>query len=308
MCPTEIGVIILIIIIGLAVSIMIRKQAITTASSMTEGFTTNTPQRRQPNFPNITFCPFNSTAVITNAGETLCCQGETSTKLGCLQKTVCSLSNSQGKNYGPCSKVYGEYIQNKSRLCPRSLPSYFEKRDPSNKNIVSERGCYAGPTHPQKYEPVSPQQKKCIDYINSEKDNELNIHSCWNQAYLSVYQIAVGNWFKKSPQKIYKDIKLSLVKLRDNAPPLLQITTMIPQKAFGGAVDMPEITYTWASIVRYWKYTWPDYSKYNFDDLAAEDMKLVFEVNDSLRFNNLKPRDKKIVSSYLKLHEKIKVR
>lgn len=293
MCPSEIGAILLIIIIGVAVSIMIKRHG---ASALSEGFA-NQAQTTQRNFPNITFCPFNSTAVITNGGETLCCKGESSRKLGCLQKTVCSLSNSIGKNYGPCSKVYGEYIQRMSRRCPRTLPTYFEKRDPSNKEIVSEKGCYAGPTHPNKYEPVSAEQKKCIMY-NSQKDSDMNNNSCLNQTYLD-------SWINNSKLNIYNSPKVSLVKFRDNAPPLLQITSMTQQQGFGGAVQMPEITYTWASLVRYWKYTWPDYSKYNFDDLTTQSLRFVFEVNHALRSNTLRPTDKKLVTTLLKTQERI---
>lgn len=297
MCPSEIGVIILIIIIGVAVSIMIRKQATSTASSMTEGFTTNSPQKRQTNFPNITFCPFNSTAVITNAGETLCCHGETSTKLGCLQKTICSLSNSQGKNYGPCSKVYGEYIRNMSRWrCPISMPSYFEKRDPANKNAIIEKGCYAGATNPNKYEPVSNEQPKCIMY-DSLRDSDMKINSCRNQVYLD-------NWKKNPALRIFKNPKLSFVRFRENSPPILQIISMVQQPALDGAIEMPEVTYTWASLIRHWKYAWPDYSKYNFDDLTAENLRFVFEVNHALRLNTLKPNDKKLQKTFLKVKER----
>ena len=80
---------------------------------------------------------------------------------------------------------------------------------------------------------------------------------------------------------------------------------MSQQQGFGGAVEMPEITYTWASLVRYWKYTWPDYSKYNFDVLSAEGLKFVFEVNYALRSNKLRPTDKKLLTTLLKSQEKI---
>jgi len=284
MYPIEFGVIILIIIIGVTISIMIKGEVVK------EGFVDN-PVVRATNFPNITFCPFNSTAVITNSGESLCCEGETSRKLGCLQKTVCSLSNSTGKNYGPCSKVYGEYIKKMSRGCPRSLPSYFEKRDPSNKNMVIEKGCYAGATHPNKYEPVSTDQKKCYIY-NSQKDSEFNINSCLNQKNLDRWMKDLVFWGGKG--------KFQLVKFSDKAPPLISFTVMVKQANFGGQIEMPETSYTWASIVRYFKYMWPEYTKFNFDLFTADQLKYVYEINWHLKRGLIRPTDKKLFTSILK--------
>jgi hypothetical protein len=283
MSPSEIGLILLIIIVGVAVSIMIKGQEVK------EGFA-NKPVARVENFPNITFCPFNSTAVITNSGESLCCEGETSRKVGCLQKTVCSLSNSFGKNYGPCSKVYGEYIKKMSRSCPKSLPSYFEKRDPANKNIIVEKGCYAGATHPNKYEPVSKQQKTCKLY-ESKKDSDLNINSCLNQKNLDD---------RNNNLKYQGGGKAQFVIFRKNTPPLIQITQMRRQKVFGGEVEMPEVTYTWPSLTRYWKYVWPEYTKFNLDDFSAQQLMFVYEIGFGLKRGFFKPGDKKLFSSFLR--------
>ncbi len=283
MSPSEIGLLLVIIIIGVAISIMIKGQGVK------EGFA-NKPVSKNENFPNITFCPFNSTPVITNAGESLCCKGETSLKLGCLQKTVCSLSNSSGKNYGPCSKVYGEYIKKMSRSCPKSLPSYFEKRDPKNKDIIAEKGCYAGPTHPSKYEPVSSQQKRCLLY-QSKKDSELNINSCLNQKNLDAWNEQLKTQGGGTAKFVY---------FRPNTPPLIQITQMKKQQVFGGVVEMPEITYTWASLTRYWKYVWPEYVKFNLNDFTAAQLMFVYEISFGLKRLFIKPGDKKLFSSYLR--------
>ncbi len=288
MCPSEIGIIVLIIIIGVAVSIMIKGQAVK------EGFVDQPKQTKSvDNFPNITFCPFNSTAITTYSGETLCCKGETSKKLGCLEKTVCSLSNSTGKNYGPCSKVYGEYIKNMSKYCPRNMPKYFEKRDPSNKDIINQKGCYEGATHPNKYEPVSAEQKKCIMY-NSWKESEFDVNSCWNQSALS--------WEDGRAKKFNRG-KVQLVVFNKNAPPLIQYTKMVKNQTFGNAIEMPEITYNWASIVRYWKYTWPDYYKFNFDDLTAEQFSFVETIALRLSQNTINKTDKKLYSRFLRNDE-----
>ena len=282
MCPSEIGLILLIIIIGVAVSIMIKGQA---TSEVKEGFVNN--QQQQQEFTNINFCPFNSTAVMTNSGETLCCQGQTSRRAGCLQKTVCSLSNTQGKSYGPCSKVYGEYIKQMSKFCPINLPKYFEKRDPSNKDVVVQKGCYEGATAIGKYEPVSSEQKKCIMY-NSQRESDLNLDSCINQNSI----IATTNRVKfdlKLPT-----VEVKLVKFNDQAPPLVQVSYMAKRPMLGGAIDMPSTTYTFASILRFWRYVWPDYYKFNWKDITATQLEFIYEVNASIILNRINIAQKNI--------------
>ena len=285
MCPTEIGVIFLIFIVGIIMSVLFYKK-----QNGTEGFANKPPQTEPKQLinPNITFCPFNSTAVIIKSGDTLCCDGKTSTRHGCLEKTVCSLSNSQGKNYKSCAKVYAEYIQKMSKeKCFPLMPNYFEKRDGANKDVITQKGCYAGPTKVDRYEPVSNEQLKCI-VIDNQRESIFNPNSCSNQKELHAV-------YKPLPNTAAK-----FISFNSKAPPLLQVSFPIKQKVFGGEMEMPINTYTIKSIIRYWNEIWPDYNKFNFNNLTAEQLgTFIYEIRLDIILNKLAPTKTNIWKNYV---------
>jgi hypothetical protein len=282
MCPSEVMLILLIIVAGVAASFMFYKQ-----KESKEGFADLPTPEVKPDIPNITFCPFNSTAVIMKSGETLCCDGKSSKRYGCLTKTVCSLSNSQGKNYKSCSETYAEYIKKmSSEKCFPKMPKYYEKRDSTNKEAILERGCYNGPTKFDRYEPVRSNQPKCI-IVNSQKESEFNTQSCENQIDL------------QAVKRVLPNTQVKFISFNKAAPPLLQVSFPVKQQMFGAEVEMPVNTYTMKSIARFWKYTWPDAHKYNFENLTAEQLgAFIYEIRLDILQNKLAPTTKNVYKNY----------
>lgn len=282
MYPSELFFILLIIATGVAISMYFYKP------EKMEGFAS--PKDTlvvKPDIPNITFCPFNSTAVILRAGETLCCRGKTSRRYGCLEKTICSLSNVQGKNYKSCSETYAEYIKKMSfQKCFRSLPKYYERRDSSNKENITERGCYAGATKLDKYEPVNINQPTCL-IMDNQKQSEFNPRSCENQRDLQAVQKPLPN------------TQVKFISFNKRAPPLLQVSFPTKQQMFGAEVEMPVNTYTIKSVSRFWKYSWPDYHKFNFSNLTAEQLGgFIYEIRLDIIQNKLAKNSTNVWKNY----------
>jgi hypothetical protein len=171
---------------------------------------------------NIKFCPFNSDAHIFK-GQTICCDGRFSDKIGCLEKTVCSLSsNSDGIPI--CGKIYRDYLKkNAIKFCPKSMSSYYEKNGKMN--------CYSGSSKEDGIEPLEMSQSHCPVYKN-EKDYS-DPKSCYNLKQLDKLPCLTSELCEKH-----------IIPIDNNIPSLITQSFMGTTKMPGGKLmKMPRSCY-----------------------------------------------------------------
>jgi hypothetical protein len=231
----------LVLIIVIIISILYIKR---------EGYTNYNKQQTCNSDMNISFCPFGSKEHSFNGDKVCCDNDEFSEKLGCLNKTVCSLSSDGDDG---CGAIYRKYIHQKAlKLCPmNSKPNYYETGN-------GEAYCHAGPTNIDCTGPMSMTQEKCRIY-NNEKDQS-DPNSCYNLRLLDGLPcLTPGELCKKE-----------MIPLPNGIPPLIAQTFMGSNKVAGvGLIKAPRGCYYDDSITNIMnKVAPPGWQKdFNYDDV-----------------------------------------
>jgi hypothetical protein len=263
MSPIVPTIILAILIVGIVLFIKMKvPQASETASPEKEPFADSSTS-----IPNVTFCPLNSTATILQSGETHCCIGKTSKKFGCLEKTVCTLSPTGDGKIESCGSVLNKYyVEQAKKHCYPGMPKYYEKVN--EQGLVTERGCYSGPTNMDYTGPANNTQPTCfVDYSDADKVAS-DPKSCFNAKRLDAKVCPPGVKCTKQ-----------FIKQGKGRPLALQISWMGKRKIFGKWIDAPVTTYTMSSVIDNWNKIWPDWHRADWNSFSAEQLgELFFEV------------------------------
>ncbi len=258
MSPIVPSIILALLIVGVVLYMRITpKTVIQNAAESVESFTDN--------IPNVSFCPLNSTATILQSGETHCCVGKSSKKFGCLEKTVCTLSASPNGKIPSCGAIVKKYYaEQAAKHCYPAMPNYYEKQDQNG--LVTERGCYSGPSNIDLSGPANKTQPTCfVDYSNYTKVAS-DPKSCFNAKRLAAKNCPAGIKCTKT-----------FIETGKGTPLLLQVGWVGKRQMFGKEMDAPVSTFTVSSVIDYWNKVWPEwYKNINWNAFTAADLATFF--------------------------------
>jgi len=129
-------------------------------SSKTEGFA-------------VYVCPLNTNGFITDAGETLCCNGDV-VNGECNGNLVCTLSPKSKSGLPTCSDLAAsEAAARGASKCPKSIPNYF------GSSRIEIEGCSVSIATADGLQPSNPSQPQCRLYKTRAEDIA-KFDSCYN--------------------------------------------------------------------------------------------------------------------------------